>query len=115
MKSLKIRLSIILALAVTLIAALGAFFGTGMFARADRDTTVDGSSTTLFNASAGADLRAHEKTIGDGIDATKEYYTMFAIKEKDGVISYKKHLAYEWYSNNAKTTEKAGEGDGAVE
>ncbi|MDE5728810.1 MAG: hypothetical protein K2I20_01380, partial [Clostridia bacterium] len=112
MKSLKIRLSIILALAVTFLAAVGAFFGTGMFASADRDTTVDGSSTTLFNASAGADLRAHEQ---DGEGEEKEYYTMFAIKEKDGVISYKKNLAYWWYSNTATTTETEGEGEGAVE
>ena len=112
MKSLKIRLSIILALAVAFLAALGAFFGTGMFASADRDTTVDGSSTTLFNASAGAELRAHEQS-GNGDE--KEYYTMFAIKEKDGVISYKKHLAYTWYQNVAKTTETEGEGEGAVE
>lgn len=115
MKSLKIRLSIILAFAVTFLAAVGAFFGTGLFANADRDTTVDGSSTTLFNASAGADLRAHEQTVGEGETATKEYYTMFAIKEEDGVISYKKNLAYWWYSNTATTTETEGEGEGAVE
>ncbi len=101
-----------MALAVTFLAAVGAFFGTGMFASADRDTTVDGSSTTLFNASAGADLRAHEQ---DGEGEEKEYYTMFAIKEKDGVISYKKNLAYWWYSNTATTTETEGEGEGAVE
>ncbi len=116
MKSLKIRLSIILALAVTFLAAVGAFFGTGTFANADRDTTVDGSSSTLFNASAGADLRAHEQTVkGEGEEETKEYYTMFAVKEEGGEITYKKHLAYEWYANTAKTTEKEGEGEGAVE
>lgn len=112
MKSLKIRLSIILALAVIFLAAVGAFFGTGTFAKADKDTySVDGSSSTLFNASAGSELRAHE-VAGEG-DA-KDYYVQLAVKEKDGVISYKKHLAYWWYSNTAKTEETEGEGENAT-
>lgn len=112
MKGLKIRISLILALALAFFAAIGTLFASGTFASADRDTVVDGTSTTLFNAADGAALRAHEQAAeGDEND----YYTMFALTKNASAITYKKNLAYTWYANVAKTTETEGEGDGAVE
>ena len=104
MKSLKIKLCLIVALALTMVVTLGVFFGN--LALANRYVTLSG--TSIFNTSGDADVWAHRVYIGEGEEEEEEfnpenpdyaYYTMFTFKHNDDTVSYRRNLAYHWYYN----------------
>lgn len=107
MKSVKLKLLSIAALAVALVATLGAFLGI-TFAKADRSVSITGASTTLFSASGKTEVGAHE--VAGETEEQNKYYSMFVFKEDGDAVSYKKNLAYKWYYNSTPATEdKEGE------
>ena len=100
MKSLKVKLCLIAALAFVMIAVFGAFIG--LNASADRYVTISG--TSIFNTSGNAQVWAHAVTYGDdgiAIADSKDYYyyTMFVFENNDDNITYRRNLAYKWYFN----------------
>lgn len=96
MKSLKIRMCLIVALLFVFIAALGAF--AGLTASADRNVTVSGSSA--FNTAGNAQVWAHrvENKDSEGND-DPWYYTMFVFSSDDDAVNYRRNLAYKWFYN----------------
>lgn len=98
MKSLKVKFCLIIALALVFVATLGVFFGVKLNASAEREYTVNGSSTTLFSASRTAEVWSHK----DGDD----FFTMFVLKDGEATVSYKKNLAYKWFYNSAAEDEE---------
>ena len=103
MKSVKAKLSLIIALAFALIASLGAFIG-NITARANRYVTLSGLS--IFNTSGDAEVWAHKVDNSYTNDADEEvddpyYYTMFTFENDDDTVSYRRNLAYRWYENAA--------------
>lgn len=105
MKAFKIKLSLIVALALTMVVALGIFFGN--VAVANRFYTVSGTST--FVKSGDAEVWAHRVYVGEGEEDEEEefdsknpdyaYYTMFTFKKDEDAITYRRNLAYHWYYN----------------
>lgn len=105
MKSLKVKLCLIVALAVTMIVTLGIFIGNVVLA--DRYFTLSGA--TIFTTSGKAEVWAHREFIGEGeedpdkefdaADTDYAYYTMFTFEKSDDAVSYKRNLAYNWFYN----------------
>ncbi|MDE6667830.1 MAG: hypothetical protein K2K38_05735 [Clostridia bacterium] len=90
-------MSLFVALALSFMIALGAFFGV-TFARAaeDKVRTVTLSGSSIFIASnENAWIQAHKD--GEG-DSAKNYMT-FAIDKDGAAINYRKNLAYKWVEN----------------
>lgn len=110
MKSVKLKLFAILALAVAFVATLGAFLGITV-ANADRKVSITGASTTLFSASGKAEVWAHK--VAGATEEDSKYYSMFVFKESKDAISYKKNLAYKWFYNATPLAEPA-EGEEAL-
>ncbi len=90
MKSLKLKMSLIVALAVAFIAALCVSFGL-FAANADRSVTISGSS--VFYTAGGAEIWAHKETETDD----SEYFSMFVLKDDGDAVNYRKNLAYNWF------------------
>ncbi len=97
MKSLRLKLFSIIALAVAFVACVGAFFGFN-FANADRNVTVSGSS--IFYTTGNAEVWAHEVAAEEGVeDSTSTYYSMFVLKSDGDGVNYRKNLAHHWFYN----------------
>lgn len=101
MKSVKIKLCLILALALTLAATMGAFIGR-ITARANRYVTLSGSS--IFNTAGNAEIWAHRvenKIIDENAQEVDDpyYYTMFTFENDDDAVNYRRNLAYAWFFN----------------
>ena len=119
-KSLKIKLSLIAALALSFVIALGSFLGVTL-ARADRTVTVSGTSTFItYNK---AEVWAHQVgEEGEG-DAKKPIdYTMFVFNEydkektdKQDRVRFNKNLAFKWIENDAEQTEAPKDENGGEE
>lgn len=90
----------IITLALVLLLSLTAFLGIH-FIPAKAEGTVTVSGTNVFTATEDANV------IVDKQD--DKYYTMFSLASNDDSVSYRRNLAYNWYSG--VTT---GEGDDAV-
>lgn len=108
MKTLKVKLCLIIALALTVIVALGIFIGNEAWA--NRYLTLSG--TSIFTTSGKAEVWAHREFIGEGENSDEEfditdtdyvYYTMFSFEKSDDAVSYKRNLAYNWYYNASDT------------
>lgn len=105
MKSLKLKICLIVALALTAIVTLGIFLGNIAFA--DRYFTMSGIS--IFVTNGDAEVWAHRVFVGEGEEDTDkefdaddtdyEYYTMFAFKNDSDTVEYRRNLAYHWYFN----------------
>lgn len=105
MKSLKVKLGLIVALALTMFIALGVFLGN--IALANRNVTLSGAS--IFVTSGSADVWAHRVFVGEGEEEEEEefksenpdyaYYTMFTFAKDEDTVSYRRNLAYHWYYN----------------
>lgn len=122
MKSKKVKLSIIAALAFVMITTLGAFFG--IVASANRYVTLSG--TSIFNVSGSSEVWAHAVTTDeDGAEIEDEddyyYYTMFTFDNSGDAVTYRRNLAYKWFYNtldeiDGESAEEGGEtSDGAEE
>lgn len=101
MKSVKIKLCLIIALAFTFIASAGAFIGR-ITAKANRYVTLSG--TSIFYTAGSAEIWAHrvehkipDETAGEVDDPY--YYTMFTFETDDDAVSYRRNLAYSWFYN----------------
>ncbi|MDE6504940.1 MAG: hypothetical protein K2L42_03630 [Clostridia bacterium] len=100
MKSLKIKLLSIAALAAALVISLATAFGL-IVAKADRSVTISGSS--VFLTSGNAEIWAHADGEGEDLD----YYTMFVLKSDKDSVNFRKNLAFNWYYNDGeKPTEE---------
>lgn len=90
--TIKLKLTIIFALALALMLSLGALFAVN-FTYADRAVTINGvSGTNILNPIDGAELQAHK----DG----SQYYLAAVLSSDDAAVNYRKNLAYEWYYNS---------------
>lgn len=113
MKSIKIKLCLILALALTFAALVGASVY-GIVTRANRFVTLSG--TTIFYTSGNAEIWAHReehKTTGEnGEDIDDPYYfTMFTFENDTDEVSYRRNLAYSWFYNMYDIGEESGDGE----
>ena len=100
MKSFKLKLSSVIALFVVFAATLGAFFGTSFRkANAYRPVTVGAGNIFTVSSLDEADVWSH-KVAGE-TEEQDEYYTMLVVKQTDGLVNYKKNLAYQWYYNSS--------------
>ena len=100
MKSLKIKLFSIAALAAALVISVATAFGL-IAANADRSVTISGSS--VFLTSGNAEIWAH----ADGEWENLNYFTMFVLKSDGDSVNFRKNLAYNWYFNDGeKPTEE---------
>ncbi len=100
MKSLKVKISLIIALALIMIATLGVFVG--LTASANRYVTVSG--TSIFNTAGDAEIWAHAVTTADdGTEIAESgdyyYYSLFTFKNNTDNVTYRRNLAYKWYFN----------------
>lgn len=100
MKSLKVKICLIVALAVTAIVTLGIFLGNVAFA--NRYVTLSG--TSIFNTSGNAQVWAHAVDTdaeGNTIEEWGNYYfyTMFTFEKNGDAVQYRRNLAYRWYFN----------------
>lgn len=100
MKSLKVKICLIVALAVTVVVTLGIFLGD--LAMANRYVTLSG--TSIFNTSGDAKIWAHAvdtKEDGAEIEDWHDYYfyTMFTFEKNGDMVQYRRNLAYQWYYN----------------
>ena len=105
MKSLKIKLCLIVALALTMIITLGIFFGN--IALANRYVTLSG--TTTFYTTDDAAVWAHRIHVVEGEEEEEEtfnpenpdyvYYTMFTFEHDKSKVEYRRNLAFHWYYN----------------
>ena len=102
-KSLKIKFSIIAALALSFLLALGSFFGITL-ARADRSVTISGTST--FITSNKAEVWAHKVGEEDDENKTPIDYTMFVFNENKDSVNFRKNLAFNWIENSAYKQEE---------
>lgn len=101
--SVKIKLVSIIALAVTAVLTLCAAFGI-IVARADRGVTISG--TSVFITSADAEIWSHQVKAEGG----DEYYTMFALKNNEDSVNFRKNLAYTWvYAESQGEDEESAE------
>ncbi len=112
MKSLKIKISLIISLLFAMILSLGAFLG--LSASANRYVTISG--TSIFNTSGDAEVWAHAVTTEeDGSEIADEadyyYYSLFTFKNNSDNITYRRNLAYKWYYNALDTDDYANEGE----
>ncbi len=119
MKSVKIKLCLIIALAFTFIASAGAFIGR-ITAKANRYVTLSG--TSIFYTAGSAEIWAHrvehkisDETAGEVDDPY--YYTMFTFEGDDDVVTYRRNLAYSWFYNekDADDAEPDNADDGSGE
>lgn len=98
MKSVKIKLCLIIAFALAFIACMGAFVGE-LISRADRTVTLSG--TSIFNVSGDAEIWAHRvenKITGEeGEEDDPYYYTMFTFEHDSDAVNYRRNLAYKWF------------------
>lgn len=95
---IKLKITLIFALALSLILSLGALFAIN-YSFADRAVTINGvSGTNILNPTDGAELQAHK-------DGT-EYYLAAVINSDNGSVNYRKNLAYEWYYNSKEEVSK---------
>ncbi|MBD5584760.1 MAG: hypothetical protein HDQ88_06730 [Clostridia bacterium] len=99
MKSVKIKLSLIIALALATVISLCAFLFTTL-AKAERKVSPSGSS--IFTTAAGAKIWASDEKEEDNA-----HYTMFALVNNGDSVNYRKDLAYNWIAN----TESIPEGE----
>ena len=98
MKSKRLKLCSIFALAVVLVIALGSLIGVNV-AKADRSVTVTGSS--IFYTTGNAEVWAHEVPATEGEEgATSSYYSMFVLKSDSDSVNYRKNLAHNWFYNS---------------
>ena len=89
MKTLKLKLGIIISLAVAFLLALG--FSLGLFVvNADRTVRITGSN--IFITSGNAQVTAHKEDT-DGYE-NPEFYTMFVLRSGSDAVNYRKNLAY---------------------
>lgn len=107
MKTFKIKLCSLIALAVVAVITLGTYLGITI-ANADRSVTVSGSS--IFYTSGDAEVRAHKDA-----GTEEDYYTMFVLKNDADSVNYRKHLAYSWIYNKAEKPDKDSEEKPALE
>ncbi len=107
-KSLKIKFSLIAALALSFIIAVGAFLGVTL-ARADRSVTISG--TSIFVTTHDAQVWAHQE--GEGEDAVD--HTMFVFNENRDTVNYRRNLAFKWIENSAKQAEAPKDEEGSSE
>lgn len=104
-KSVKIKLITILALALVAAIALGSAFG--MTVANARTVSISGS--TVFITSGNAEVWSHEVK-GDGSEGSEdEYYSMFVLKGNGDSVNYRKNLAYNWYQSVNPVTESEGD------
>ncbi len=100
MKSFKLKLSSVIALFVVFAATLGAFFGTSFRkANAYRPVTVGAGNIFTVSSLDEADVWSHK--IAGETEEQDEYYTMLVVKQTDGLVNYKKNIAYQWYYNSS--------------
>lgn len=105
-KCSKLKIVLLLALVIALIASVCGLFGMG-FARAERNNiTLNGTSTFVTK---GAEVWAHR--VDKGVDADQnpvtEDYTMFVFKESGDKVDYTRHhLAYKWIYNAAEQSDE---------
>lgn len=90
MKSLRLKLLSILALAVAFAISLGLYVGV-LCAGADRSVTISGSS--IFYTTGGAQVWSHE-VAGE---EENSYYTMFVVSSDSDAVNYRRNLAYNWF------------------
>ncbi len=96
MKTLKLKLGIIISLAVAFLLALG--FSLGLFVvNADRTVRITGSN--IFITSGNAQVTAHKEDT-DGYE-NPEFYTMFVLRSGSDAVNYRKNLAYSWYYSDS--------------
>lgn len=105
-KSVKIKFSLVAALALSFVIALGAFLGITL-ARADRTVTISGTSIFVTD---GAEVWAHQ----EGDEGVGKDHTMFVFDDNKDAVNFKKNLAFKWVENVAEQ-EKAPEKDGETE
>ena len=103
-KSLKIKFSIVAALALSFIIAIGAFLGITL-ARADRSVTISGTST--FITTNDAEVWAHQ----EGEEGAQQDHTMFVFNENKDAVNYRKNLAFKWIENDADKAATTDEGE----
>ena len=99
MKSLKVKFSLIFALAFVMLAALGSFFGL-TYAKADRQVSISGSSIFITTS----DAKVWANRIGEG--ETAEDYTMFVLTADGDAVNFRQNLAYRWVQNVAAQSEE---------
>ncbi len=103
-KSVKIKLSLIVALALAFLISVGAFLGVTL-ARADRSVTISG--TSIFVTTSNAAVWAHKETKTETVDEEEKevdhFYTMFAFTADEDSVNFRKNLAYKWVENTEKT------------
>lgn len=102
-KSFKIKLSLIAALALAFLIAVGAFLGVTL-ARADEARKVTLSGSSIF-VTSNAEIWAHQE--GEGEEAKD--YTMFVFDNDGDAVNYRKNLAYKWIENVAQQDEPSEE------
>lgn len=112
MKSLKVKLCLIVALTFVMITALFSFIG--LTASANRYVTISG--TSVFNTSGTAEIWAHAITTednGDAIDSYENYYyyTLFTFDDNEDTVTYRRNLAYKWYYNALDEDDYINEGE----
>lgn len=90
MKSLRLKLLSILALAVVFAVSLGLYVGV-ICASADRSVTISG--TSIFYTTGDAKVWSHE-VAGD---EENSYYTMFVLSSDTDAVNYRRNLAYNWF------------------
>lgn len=100
MKSIKVKICIMIALALVMIISFATFLG--LTASANRYVTLSGAS--IFNTSGDAEIWAHAVTTEkDGTEITDAddyyYYTLFTFENDGDSIAYRRNLAYKWYYN----------------
>ncbi len=112
----KIKFLFIAALALSLIIAVGAFFGVTL-ARADRSVTISG--TSIFVTTHDAEVWAHQE--GEDADGKPNDHTMFVFNKNKDAVNYRRNLAFKWIENSAtqaeapKPEEGKEEGDDTTE
>lgn len=101
-KSFKVKICLIVALALICVFALGSFFG--LTALANRNVTISG--TSIFNVSGNAEVWAHKvarDTVNENGETVEDedpyYYTMFTFLTDNDLVSYRRNLAYRWFAN----------------
>ena len=114
MKSFKVKLTMIIALAMVFVATLGAFLGITLSAKADRRVRLIG--TSLFYTSGYSRVWAHREGKSE-VEEEDDYYTMFAFREKsnkdddDDRVVYRHNLAYSWFYDNSEPADTDDEGE----
>jgi hypothetical protein len=100
LKAFKISL---LSLVLALFMSLSALVGLNISVFASTDVTVNGTNSSgLFTASGDAKVIANRYTTTDGGTEVNTDYTMFVMGNDSDSVSFKKNLAYHWFTSNGE-------------